>query len=151
MPDRPLIEIVRAAVAEIAPDELPDFDFVARAYAEAPRAAARARRGRSESTASAYTMAGQAVVTLATAVGADLCKDALLFGARKAGRRLSIGWARLRGRDRIDLDSVPPPVPEPELARLEDAAIAAAREHGATDELATSIGAALVRQWPRPS
>ena len=80
MPDRPLIDIVRAAVADVAPDELADFERVARGYA-----ASAARRGwpwHTESSASASVVAGQPVAALVTAVGAELGTDVVLLGAR---------------------------------------------------------------------
>jgi hypothetical protein len=147
MPDRPLIDIVRSVVAEVAPDELSDFDPVARTFAEAPPAA---RRGRSE-TSEASPGPGQSVPTLAlaVAVAADLTDDAVLVGARTVRRRAAAAWARLRNRGRLDLEHLPPPVREVDAARLEAAAIVSARERGASDALAVAIGAALARQWPR--
>ena len=61
MPDRSLIDVVRAAVADVAPDELADFEVVARGYA-----ASAAKRGwpwHTESTPSASVVAGQPVAT----------------------------------------------------------------------------------------
>jgi hypothetical protein len=139
MPETPLIEIVRAAVGEVASAELPDVDRVARAYAKAPAAARRAGRANGN---------GPAVALLAVAVSADLCGQPLVTGPRT---RPAEWWDRLRRRGRPDLDRAPPPVAEPDAARLEAVAVVTARERGASDEVATAIGAALARHWPRRS
>ena len=136
MPEAPLIEIVRAAVGEVAPAELPDVERVARAYAKAPAAARRAGRANSN---------GPAIALLAVAVSADLCRQPLVTGPRT---RLVDWWDRLY-RGRPDLDRPPPPVAEPDAARMEAAAVVTARERGASDEVAAAIGAALARHWPR--
>ena len=147
MPDRSLIDIVRAAVADVAPDELADFERVARSYAGTA-----ARRGwpwHTDSSASASVVAGQPVAALVTAVGAALGTDVVLLGAPTLRRRIATLWSRLRGRTTIDLDSPPPAVREVDVARLQAAAITMARARGASDDVATSIGTALARQWPR--
>lgn len=147
MPDRPLIDVVRAAVGDVAPDELADFERVARGYA-----ASAAKRGwpwHTESSASASVVAGQPVAALVTAVGAELGTDVVLLGAPTVRRRIATLWSRLRGRTTIDLDSPPPAVREVDVARLQAAAITMARARGASDDVATSIGTGLARQWPR--
>jgi hypothetical protein len=147
MPDRPLIDVVRAVVADVAPDELADFERVARGYA-----ASAAKRGwpwHTESSASASVVAGQPVAALVTAVGAELGTDVVLLGAPTVRRRIATLWSRLRGRTTIDLDSPPPAVREVDVARLQAAAITMARARGASDDVATSIGTGLARQWPR--
>jgi hypothetical protein len=138
MPERSLLEIVRAAVHEVAPDELPAVDAVAREFAWLSDSGTPDRDGR------------RAVTSLALAVGVDLCRDPSVTGIPKARRRhLTELWSRLRGRPRPDLDGVPPAVREVDASRLEAAAVVAGREHGATDELAAAVGSALVRHWPR--
>ena len=147
MPDRSLIDVVRAAVAEVAPDELADFEVVARGYA-----ASAAKRGwpwHTESTPSASVVAGQPVAALVTAVGAELVRNVVLLGAPTVRRRIATLWSRAWGRTTIDLDRSPPAVREVDVARLQAAAITMARARGASDDVATSIGTALARQWPR--
>ncbi len=73
----------------------------------------------------------------------------VLLGAPTVRRRIATLWSRLRGRTTIDLDSPPPAVREVDVARLQAAAITMARARGASDDVATSIGTALARQWPR--
>jgi hypothetical protein len=94
-------------------------------------------------------VAGQPVAALVTAVGAELGRDVVLLGAPTVRRRIAPLWSRLGGRTTIDLDSSPPAVREVDVPRLQAAAITMARARGASDEVATSIGTALVRQWPR--
>lgn len=147
MPDRPLIDVARAAVADVAPDELADFERVARDYAAS--AAERGWPWHTESSASASVVAGQPVAALVTAVGAELGTDVVLLGAPTVRRRIAGLWSRLRGRTTIDLDSSPPAVREVDAARLQAAAITMARARGASDDVATAIGTALARQWPR--
>ena len=142
MPEPPLIEIVRSAVGEVAPTELPGFEESARAYAKTP-ASARAAALRPEDGPDA---AGPTAALLAVAVGIALGAEPVLTGRRT---RLGAWWARLRERGRSDLDRPPLPVAEADAARLEAAAVVIARERGASDELAASIGAALARHWPR--
>src|SRR3954452_18283985 len=102
MPDRSLIDVVRAAVADVAPDELADFEDVARGYA-----ASAAKRGwpwHTESTPSASVGAGEPVAALVTAVGGRLGRDVALLGPPTVRRRAATLWSRLSGRTTIDLD-----------------------------------------------
>jgi hypothetical protein len=145
MPQRPLIGIIRAAVVEIAPERLSDVDSAVRAHGQAPAGGWRAGPAAPPTISSG---ADPALAALALAVAVDLAGNSMLHGARRAGRLATL-WARLRGRDRIDLDVPPPAVQEFDAARLEAAGTLAARERGASDEIAVAVGAALARNWPR--
>ncbi|WP_431907941.1 hypothetical protein [Micromonospora carbonacea] len=144
---RKVIDIARDIVAEVAPDELADFDFVATAYLRDPAAARRARRAGAEPTAAGWEEAGQAVGVLAAAVVVDICKDLVVAGAKAAGRRYrAAGWWPFRGPT-VDEDSVVPPIPPGQEERIRALAAGRAADRGAPEALAADLAAVLVKRW----
>jgi hypothetical protein len=145
MTDRSLREVVRAAVADVSPDELPDFDDVARAFAADPAAARRARRGRSEPMANAYTQATEYLGMVLLAVASDIGKDAVLAG----GRRGITGLRRRWSKPAVDVHAELPAVDEQGEAELHRRLTELARAHDVEPEQADRLASALVRAWPR--
>ncbi|WP_432958817.1 hypothetical protein [Micromonospora haikouensis] len=144
---RKVIDIARDIVAEVAPDELSDFDFVASAYLRDPAAARRAGRAGAEPTAAGWEEAGHAVGVLAAAVVVDICKDLVVTGAKAAGRRYrAAGWWPFRG-PAVGEDSTAPPIPPGQEERIRALAARRAADRGAPEALAADLAAALVKRW----
>ncbi|WP_248962062.1 hypothetical protein [Sphaerisporangium perillae] len=138
------IDLAREVVAELAPDELRDFDLVAQAHLAHPRAARRARDGRNEPNASAWATAAPILSGIVVAVITDLSKDLLLASGRSLGTRLKARFRRQRG------DQPLPPYPPEQRAALLVHAHQSAIRHGADEETAPKIANAVAGHWVAP-
>lgn len=146
MSDRTLREVARAAVAAASPDELADFDDIARAFAADPSAALRGRRGRNEPMANAYACATEFVGAVLLAVATDLSKEVILAG----GQRGLAGFRRwLPQRRTVDLDDELPAVSEKDVPELRKRMAKILRKHRVEPDRADQLVDALVRAWPR--
>ncbi|MER5649780.1 hypothetical protein [Streptosporangium sp. NPDC002524] len=80
--------LVRALVAEFAPEELPDFDTMTAAYFAAPAAARRARRTRDEPGAFGIDLGDPTFTNLMWGVIGGLTTEAIVLGVRGGRARL---------------------------------------------------------------
>lgn len=147
MPDRTLLDVAREVVAEIAPDEVGDLEFVARAQTAAPGASRRALRSRSEPTASGFTLGGEALSALVVAISAGVAKDLLVLGAAELGSRARSRLA-LR-RERVVPDTVVPAIADADAPAVQAHAETLAADRGADQQTGRTVADALVRKWPR--
>jgi hypothetical protein len=143
--EKPIVAIVRAAVTDIEPSQADRFDFVAESFARNPAAARRAGKRRDEPTSAGWDVAVQGLIAVACAVGVEICKEMVLSGARTAGGKLRRLFS---GKPKVDLNTVPPPIPVDEKPEFISRAVAIAKENGVADEVATRIAKSLADQWP---
>ncbi|MFI6451339.1 hypothetical protein ACIBF6_07260 [Streptosporangium amethystogenes] len=137
-----VVELARDVVAELAPGELKDFDFLSQAYLDNPKAARRAGQPSNEPNASGWSIAVPFLTTLAMAVITDVGKDLTMTAGQSA-------WSALKGRfAKKGTDTELPAVDDEE--RLRELAIQAAAEHGVTPENAVRLAEAIVKGWKHP-
>ncbi|MFI6903181.1 hypothetical protein ACIBKY_18095 [Nonomuraea sp. NPDC050394] len=135
--------LVRALVAEFAPQELPDFDLMTGVYFAAPGAARRARRARDEPGASGIDLGDPTLTNLLWGVVGGLMTEMVVIGVRDGRSRLR----RWRERRRAG----GPEAPVPELGESADQVRrrivkeleAAGRDH------AEAIAERAVERWSR--
>lgn len=113
--------LVRALVAEFAPEELPDFDLMTEAYFASPGAARRARRPRDQPGGALPDPGDPTFTNLMWGVVAGLTTELVVLSVRQ-------GWFRLRRRRRKPVAGPGDPLPE-----LPPGGEAAARERIAHD------------------
>ncbi|MFF5213065.1 hypothetical protein [Streptosporangium sp. NPDC000396] len=90
--------LVRALVAEFAPEELPDFDLMTKAYFASPGAARRARKPRDEPGGFTFDPGDPTFTNLMWAVIGGLATEAIVVGVRSGGSRLK----RLLGKRKAE-------------------------------------------------
>ena len=149
MPPQPrtVADVARDVVRQVAPEQLAEFDFVARRCANDPAAARRARRPSNEPTASILDYGGEALTAVVVGLTSDITKDLIKQGVRRARRAPWI--RRLTGRGEIDLDEPVPPLPADQLEAVHAQVVAAVLAGGGNAELAGAVSAALTRSWPQ--
>ncbi|MFI9560894.1 hypothetical protein [Nonomuraea endophytica] len=134
--------LVRALVAEFAPQELPDFDLMTGVYFANPGAARRARRARDEPGASGIDLGDPTLTNLLWGVVGGLMTEMVVMGVRDGRSRLR----RWRERRRAGPDT---PVPElGESADLARRRIAKELEAAGRDQ-AEAIAERAVERWSR--
>ncbi|MFC4534340.1 hypothetical protein [Sphaerisporangium dianthi] len=142
--------LVRAVVAEFAPEELPEFDLMTDAYFAAPGAARRARRPRDEAGALGVDLGDPTLTNLLWNVIGGLTAEGLLIGVRN-GRSW---WRRRRKKPAAGPDDPLPDLP-PEHAALVHARMADAlkRAHFPHPDLAAdrTVDRWARRDWTPPA
>jgi hypothetical protein len=140
-------EVVRAAVGQLAPDELPRFDEVWRAYLDDARDAAHILRSRDAALGAGMEVIATAMTPLIAAITgealAGMVKEPAAGAVRKVAGRLGSG-RKGRSARRAALSG-----PAPDPAALEHTVMRAlfmdiARKAGCADRSAAEIADALV-------
>jgi len=148
MTDRLIRDVVRDAVARLAPDELDDFELVVRTFEASPDAARRGVRvasaPRDEATGFGVELAAQALSSLAMAVALDVSKDLVKEGGKSVWR-----WWRVRRAAPAPTDATPV-LAEGDRDRAVTTATASATALGASPAQADAVARAVIDCWTAP-
>lgn len=143
-----IVDIARSIVREVAPEQVAEFDFVAREFS--PVAVRRACRPSNEPTASVTDLGQTVLGMVALGVTTDVCRYLIIESAKNAAKSGG-GWFRRRfGRGKITLETEVPGLPAEQVELIRQRAVVAAVGYGLAADQAEALGLALVRSWSTP-